>query len=50
MEALYDPEGDSLRRGVIIFINGIEPYYKGGLDTKLSDGDIIAIFPPAGGG
>ncbi len=50
LEALYDTEKDVLRRGVIIFINGLEPYYKEGLDTELNDGDVVAIFPPAGGG
>ncbi|MHA1296550.1 MAG: MoaD/ThiS family protein [Promethearchaeota archaeon] len=35
------------RRNVVILING-KPHKT--IDTRLKDGDIIAIFPPIGGG
>jgi sulfur-carrier protein len=39
-----------LRDFVNILQNGRNVHFLAGLDTPLSDGDIIALFPPAAGG
>ena len=39
-----------LARGVKVFLNGRDIDFLSGLDTRLSDGDEISIFPPVGGG
>jgi molybdopterin synthase sulfur carrier subunit len=46
---IYDEKGD-MRTHIQILINGrgIEVFQ--GLETKLKEGDTVAIFPPAGGG
>ena len=36
--------------GAIILRNGQNIHHLDGLDTALSDGDEIALFPPGGGG
>ncbi|MFA5269370.1 MAG: ubiquitin-like small modifier protein 1 [Methanoregula sp.] len=41
---------DTLRDFVNILKNGRNIYFLDGLDTPLSDGDLIALFPPAAGG
>lgn len=43
-------EGDKIRDDFIVLVNGLNVRFTGGLDTKVSDGDEIAIFPPGGGG
>jgi molybdopterin synthase sulfur carrier subunit len=49
MDYIYDEKGD-MRKYIQILINGrgIEVFQ--GLETKLKDGDTVAVFPPAGGG
>ena len=39
-----------LEQGYIILVNGKNIEHLKGLDTPLSDGDTVSIFPPAGGG
>ena len=41
---------ETLRDFVNILQNGRNIHFLAGLDTLLSDGDIIALFPPAAGG
>ncbi len=47
--ALFDEEG-KLHRYIKLLINGRGIHLLQGLDTPLSDGDIIAVFPPVAGG
>jgi len=41
---------DTLRDFVNILQNGRNIHFLAGLDTPLSDGDTIALFPPSAGG
>ena len=49
-EELYNPKTNKLHDFIVILINGRNIKYLDGLDTVLRDKDIIAIFPPTGGG
>ena len=44
-EYMEDPEEDAT-----ILVNGRDIEFLDGLDTRLKDGDTVAIIPPAGGG
>jgi molybdopterin synthase sulfur carrier subunit len=47
---LFDAKGE-LFRHVHVFINGRDvPFLEDALDTKLSQGDAVSIFPAIGGG
>ncbi len=46
---IYDEKGD-VRTYIQILINGRGIDVFQGLETKLKEGDVIAIFPPVGGG
>jgi molybdopterin synthase sulfur carrier subunit len=46
---VFDEEGN-LRRYIKVLVNGRGLHVLQGLDTPLSDGDIIALFPPVAGG
>ncbi|MFW9830605.1 MAG: ubiquitin-like small modifier protein 1 [Candidatus Thorarchaeota archaeon] len=48
-ETILDEKGN-LRRYIKILINGRGLHVLQGLETLLSDGDEIAIFPPVAGG
>jgi MoaD family protein len=39
-----------LIHGTIIMVNGHHIFHLKGLDTPLSDSDVVSIFPPAAGG
>jgi len=43
-------ENSSIIPGTIILVNGHNILHLKGLETKVNDGDQIALFPPGGGG
>ncbi len=49
LDYLYDKKGN-VQTYIQILVNGRGIEASQGLETKLKDGDIIAIFPPVGGG
>ncbi|HUX98262.1 MAG TPA: MoaD family protein [Candidatus Deferrimicrobium sp.] len=49
-KSLYDPESKSLRQYILILLNGRNILFLKGRDTKLHEGDVIAISPPIAGG
>jgi sulfur-carrier protein len=46
---LIDTEG-KLITGAIIMVNGHNIHHLQGLQSAVSDGDMVALFPPGGGG
>ena len=48
-DALLDGDG-RLTPGVVILVNGVNVHALAGLDTPLSAGDTVSLFPPLGGG
>jgi sulfur-carrier protein len=48
-EMMFDDNG-TLRNFINILRNGRNVQFLAGLDTPLSDGDVIALFPPLAGG
>jgi len=49
-EQIYKSGSKKLRETVNILVNGRSINLLSGLDTKLKDGDVVAIFPPVSGG
>ena len=49
-EAVIDPETQELKRFFSCMINGKRIELLDGYDSKLEDGDAVALFPPVGGG
>ena len=43
-------ENGKPKKGVIILVNGKNIEHLQGLLTPLSDGDVVSLFPPVGGG
>jgi MoaD family protein len=43
-------EGGSLKPHLVVMVNGVHVESLRGLDTELSPGDTIAVFPMLGGG
>jgi molybdopterin synthase sulfur carrier subunit len=46
---VFDNSG-RIRKFVKILVNGRDSYFLNGPSTQLHDGDIVAMFPPVGGG
>lgn len=49
-EQLYESGSKKLRETVNVLVNGRGINLLSGLDTKLKDDDVVAIFPPVSGG
>ncbi len=49
-KAVYDPKDAVLKAYHIIAVNGLMVNLLGGLDTKLKDGDRVAVMPVVTGG
>jgi len=47
---LYESGSKKLRETVNVLVNGHGINLLSGIDTKLKDGDVVAIFPPVSGG
>lgn len=43
-------EGNALNRTILIFVNGKDVQHLQGIDTPLSQQDVVAIFPMVAGG
>ena len=43
-------EDDKLRRFVNVYVNDEDVRFSGGLDSELSDGDVVVILPAVAGG
>lgn len=43
-------EGERIKPGTIILVNGKNVLHLVGLNTTVKDGDELSIFPPSGGG
>lgn len=43
-------DGDMIREGYIVLVNGVHAQFKGHGNAKLSNHDTVSIFPPGGGG
>jgi molybdopterin synthase sulfur carrier subunit len=50
LESQYSGFKKQLEAGYIILVNGLNIEHLKGFETPLNDGDIVSIFPPAGGG
>jgi len=50
VEYVYDPTTSEIRGFLQFLVNGRNISSFEGLDTELSDGDVLAIIPPVGGG
>ncbi|NVM31369.1 MAG: MoaD family protein [Candidatus Helarchaeota archaeon] len=49
-KVLYNPESKTLQKYILVLLNGRNIVFLDGFDTKLEDGDVIAISPPIAGG
>jgi len=49
-EKFIDPETNQLTDRLVMFVNGSNVKNLQGPKTELKDGDLIAMFPPSGGG
>ena len=47
---IYDPKGEELRRSLQILVGDKPTSVLNGLETALTDGCVLAIIPPVGGG
>ncbi|MCW4018107.1 MAG: MoaD/ThiS family protein [Candidatus Bathyarchaeota archaeon] len=47
---VYDPNNGNVKGFLQFFINGRSTSATEGLESKLQDGDVLAIVPPVGGG
>ena len=49
-EYVYDAETGQVRSFLQMLVNGRSASTMNGLQTKVKDGDVLAILPPVGGG
>lgn len=49
-EIYSDLEKKEVKSGINVMVNGRNIIYLNGLDTRLEDGDAVAIFPTVAGG
>ena len=47
---IYDPKSDELRRSLQVLVGDKPTSALNGLSTELTDGCVLAIIPPVGGG
>ena len=50
VEYVFDRETGEVRSFLLLLVNGRSITTLEGLETKFSDGDVLAILPPVGGG
>jgi len=50
VEYVYDPKTQQVRGFLQFLINGKSISHNNVIETKLNDGDVLAILPPVGGG
>ena len=50
VEYVYDTKSGEVKSFLQFLVNGRSSSAFNGLDTKLEDGDVLAIIPPVGGG
>ena len=50
VEYVYDRKSGAMKSFLQLLVNGKSSSTLSGLQTKLADGDILAILPPIGGG
>jgi MoaD family protein len=50
VEYLYDEKTDDVKGFLQFLVNGKSATTLSGMQTKLEDGDVLAILPPVGGG
>lgn len=43
-------EGQSIKKGTLLLVDGRNVLFLDGLDTLVNDQQVIAFFPPGGGG
>jgi molybdopterin synthase sulfur carrier subunit len=43
-------EGDDLRRFINVYVNDEDVRFLAGLDTEVSDGDVVVVLPAVAGG
>ena len=43
-------EGEGLRRFINVYVNDEDVRFLGGLDTAVSDGDVVVVLPAVAGG
>ncbi len=49
-ETVFDDDTGELKRFYSCMVNGKRIELLDGYDTSLADGDVVALFPPVGGG
>lgn len=49
IKELFEENG-TLKKAVVVLVNGRNILHIKGINTELKDGDTVSIFPPVGGG
>jgi len=50
VEYMFDRRTGEIQSYLLLLVNGRSITVLGGLETRLTDGDVLAILPPVGGG